>query len=165
MKLLDGKIVADQIKAEIAVVISNVPGAFALERAKKHNIKTCFFLQFGYTGETKTEIDKTIQMVRDLMPDDIGISVSYPLPGTKFYDRVSSQMKEKHNWEISDDLEMMFDGTYSTNFYRVLHKRVHKEFRTRQLLHEPMKRIKSLWKLPFYIGGWMWNGMKLKSLS
>jgi anaerobic magnesium-protoporphyrin IX monomethyl ester cyclase len=132
---------------------------------KKHNIKTCFFLQFGYTGETKTEINKTIQMVRDLMPDDIGISVSYPLPGTKFYDRVQSQMKKKHNWEISDDLEMMFDGSYSTKFYRVLHKRVHKEYRTRQLLHEPVKRIKSLWKLPFYIGGWMWNGMKLKTIK
>lgn len=129
---------------------------------KKHNIKTCFFLQFGYTGETKTEIDKTIQMVRDLMPDDIGISVSYPLPGTKFYEKVKSQMKQKHNWEISDDLEMMFDGSYSTSFYRVLHKRVHKEYRTRQLLSEPFKRIKSLWKLPFYAGGWLWNGMKLK---
>src|SRR4030095_1359894 len=51
---------------------------------KKHNIKTCFFLQFGYTGETKKEISKTVQLVRELMPDDIGISVSYPLPGTKF---------------------------------------------------------------------------------
>ncbi len=31
---------AGKIKGEIAVVISNVPGAFALERAKKHGIKT-----------------------------------------------------------------------------------------------------------------------------
>jgi len=132
---------------------------------KKHNIKTCFFLQFGYTGEKMEEIEKTIQIVRDLMPDDIGISVSYPLPGTKFYDRGSSQMTKKHNWEISDDLEMMFDGSYSTEFYRVLHKCVHKEYRTRQLLHEPGKRIKSLWKLPFYAGGWVWNGIKLKRME
>ncbi|MBZ0204183.1 MAG: B12-binding domain-containing radical SAM protein [Ignavibacteria bacterium] len=127
---------------------------------KKHGIKTCFFLQFGYTGETKSEIDKTIKMVNDLMPDDIGISVSYPLPGTKFYDRVASQMKSKHNWELSDDFEMMFDGTYSTEFYRVLHTVVHKQYRTRQLLHEPMKRIKSLWKLPVYWLGWMWSVRK-----
>jgi len=129
---------------------------------KKHGIKTCFFLQFGYTGETKGEIRQTIQMVRDLMPDNIGISVSYPLPGTKFYERVASQMKAKHNWEVSDDFEMMFDGTYSTDFYRVLHKRVHKEYRTRQLLQETFKRIKSMWKLPFYAGGWVWNGLKMK---
>ena len=40
---------------------------------KSHVIKICFFLQFGYTGETKAEIEQTIQMVRELMPDDIGI--------------------------------------------------------------------------------------------
>lgn len=132
---------------------------------KKHGIKTCFFLQFGYTGETMTEIDQTIKMVNDLMPDDIGISVSYPLPGTKFYERVSSQMKKKHNWELSDDFEMMFDGTYSTEFYRVLHKRVHKEYRTRQLLHEPLKRFTSLWKLPVYAAGWVSSSRKLKHLT
>lgn len=132
---------------------------------KKHNIKTCFFLQFGYTGETKTEIDKTIKMVNELMPDDIGISVSYPLPGTKFYDKVASQMKYKHNWELSDDFEMMFDGEYSTEFYRVLHKKIHKEYRTRQLMHEPLKRIKSLWKLPYYLIGWILNAVKLKRVE
>jgi len=132
---------------------------------KKHGIKTCFFLQFGYSGETRAEIEKTIQMVRDLMPDDIGISVSYPLPGTKFYDRVASGMKEKHNWELSNDFEMMFAGEYSTAFYRVLHKRVHKEYRTRQLLKEPVKRMGSMWKLPAYAAGWMWNEMKLKRVK
>ncbi len=129
---------------------------------KKHGIKTCFFLQFGYTGEAMPEINATIKMVNDLMPDDIGISVSYPLPGTKFYDRVSSQMKKKHNWELSDDFEMMFDGTYSTEFYRVLHARVHKEYRTRQLLHEPLKRFTSLWKLPVYAAGWLRSAKKLR---
>lgn len=132
---------------------------------KKYRIKTCFFLQFGYTGETKSEIDKTIKMVNELMPDDIGISVSYPLPGTKFYDRVASQMKAKHNWELSDDFEMMFDGEYSTEFYRALHKRVHKEYRTRQLLHEPLKRFKHLWKLPAYAGGWLVSAAKLRKLE
>jgi radical SAM superfamily enzyme YgiQ (UPF0313 family) len=132
---------------------------------KKHGIKTCFFLQFGYTGEAMPEIEATIKMVNDLMPDDIGISVSYPLPGTKFYDRVFSQMKKKHNWELSNDFEMMFDGTYSTEFYRVLHTRVHKEYRTRQLLHEPIKRFTSLWKLPAYAAGWLTSSRKLKTLT
>jgi radical SAM superfamily enzyme YgiQ (UPF0313 family) len=49
---------------------------------KKHGIKTCFFLQFGYTGETKTEIDKTIQMVRDLMLDARRLGFSQRIPHT-----------------------------------------------------------------------------------
>ncbi len=132
---------------------------------KSHNIKTCFFLQFGYTGEGMKEIKSTIKMVRDLMPDDIGISVSYPLPGTKFYDRVVSQMGDKKNWVDSGDFEMMFDGEYSTKFYRVLHKRVHKEYRTRKILKEPFKHIKSAWKMPYYFAGWMWNSFKLRFTS
>jgi anaerobic magnesium-protoporphyrin IX monomethyl ester cyclase len=27
-------------------------------------------------------------MILDLMPDEMGISVSYPLPGTKFFEKV-----------------------------------------------------------------------------
>ena len=34
------------------------------------------------------DIHKTIDLVKEMMPDDIGISVSYPLPGTLFYERV-----------------------------------------------------------------------------
>jgi radical SAM superfamily enzyme YgiQ (UPF0313 family) len=132
---------------------------------KKNKIKTCFFLQFGYSGETKTEIDMTLNLVRELMPDDIGISVSYPLPGTKFYDSVVSRMGEKKNWVDSADFEMMFDGEYTTAFYRLLHKRVHKEFRARQILKEPFKHFKRIWKLPYYIAGWIWFGMKLKRLE
>jgi anaerobic magnesium-protoporphyrin IX monomethyl ester cyclase len=130
---------------------------------KKKNIKTCFFLQFGYTGETEKEIDMTLRMVKDLMPDDIGISVSYPLPGTKFYDRVASQMGEKKNWVDSQDFEMMFDGEYSTYFYRLLHKKVHKEFRTRQILHEPIRYMRRWWKLPYYVAGWFLFAALMKS--
>ena len=49
---------------------------------KKHGIKPSFFIQFGYLGETREDIDKTIRMIKELLPYQIGISVSYPLPGT-----------------------------------------------------------------------------------
>ena len=58
-------------------------------------IEVGFFLQFGYPGETLAHIDRTLQMVRDCMPDDIGVSVSYPLPGTPFYERVKAQLGEQ----------------------------------------------------------------------
>ncbi|MCX7877183.1 MAG: B12-binding domain-containing radical SAM protein [Ignavibacteria bacterium] len=124
---------------------------------RKNNIKVSFFIQFGYSGETISEIRETEKMIYDLMPEDIGISVSYPLPGTRFYERVVSQMKHKHNWELSDDFEMMFDGEYSTKFYRILHRKVHNAFRMKQLLNEPIRRFSKLWKLPFYFSLWLWN--------
>jgi radical SAM superfamily enzyme YgiQ (UPF0313 family) len=101
-------------------------------RLRRYGIEVCFFLQFGYPGETDEDIEKTIKMVRDCQPDDIGISVSYPLPGTRFYERVKGQLGEKQNWEHSDDLDLMFRGQYEPEFYRQLHRVVHQEFRLRK---------------------------------
>ncbi len=96
---------------------------------KQKGIKAAFFLQFGYPGENKEDINATLQMVLDLMPDEIGISVSYPLPGTKFYENVKAGLHEKQNWSDSDDLAMMFAGTYSSAYYKILHRYIHNRYR------------------------------------
>jgi radical SAM superfamily enzyme YgiQ (UPF0313 family) len=101
----------------------------ARENLRKHGIRACFFLQFGYPGETWDEIEETIRMVRETRPDDVGISVSYPLPGTRFYERVSAQLEQKSNWSDSADLAMMFRGEYSSEFYRALADALHAEVR------------------------------------
>lgn len=92
-------------------------------------IQVGFFLQFGYPGEGRAEIEQTRRMLRECEPDDIGISVSYPLPGTPFYARVEAQLGERRNWLESQDLAMLYRGPFSTAFYRQLHRIIHKEFR------------------------------------
>ena len=92
-------------------------------------VEVGFFLQFGYPGEAWDDVQQTLKMVRECMPDDIGISVSYPLPGTKFYERVKLELGEKQNWTDSEDLAMLYHGPFPTEFYRILHGRVHYEFR------------------------------------
>ncbi len=104
----------------------------ATRQLKAHGIQVAFFLQFGYPGETRDDIELTLKMVRDLMPDDIGISVSYPLPGTPFYERVRSELGEKANWYDSEDLAMLYHGPFRTEFYRQLHTVVHKDYRSRK---------------------------------
>src|SRR5580704_8429470 len=99
--------------------------AKARENLRQEGIRACYFLQFGYPGETWDDIRNTIKLVRDTRPDDIGISVSYPLPGTKFFDRVQAQLGEKTNWSDSEDLSMMFQGAYTNEFYRALHDALH----------------------------------------
>ncbi|MGE5412408.1 MAG: B12-binding domain-containing radical SAM protein, partial [Clostridiales bacterium] len=96
---------------------------------KKKKIKVAFFIQLGYPGETKDDISKTIRMIKDLLPDDIGISVSYPLPGTKFYETVKDQLKAKTNWDDSDDLAMMFKNTYPPVYYKRMHHYIHGVYR------------------------------------
>jgi anaerobic magnesium-protoporphyrin IX monomethyl ester cyclase len=105
----------------------------AARRLKAAGLEVGFFLQFGYPGETWEDVEKARALVRDCAPDDIGISVSYPLPGTRFFDRVADQLGAKRNWDDSADLAMMYAGPYPTGFYRALHALVHSEFRRRRL--------------------------------
>jgi radical SAM superfamily enzyme YgiQ (UPF0313 family) len=99
--------------------------AFARENLRAEGIRACYFLQFGYPGENWHDIQKTISLLHETRPDDIGVSVSYPLPGTRFFDRVRAQLGEKTNWSDSEDLSMMFQGAYTDEFYRALHDALH----------------------------------------
>lgn len=99
--------------------------AKARKNLRDNGIRACYFLQFGYPGETWSEIQSTIKLVRDTRPDDIGVSVSYPLPGTTFFDRVKTQLGQKTNWSDSEDMAMMFQGAYTNEFYHALHDALH----------------------------------------
>ena len=99
---------------------------------QSENVRVAWFLQFGYLGETLPDVRATQRLVRECGPDDIGISVSYPLPGTPFHARVASLLGTKQNWTESGDLDLMYPGTFRPAFYRALHTAVHKEFRIRQ---------------------------------
>jgi radical SAM superfamily enzyme YgiQ (UPF0313 family) len=106
----------------------------ARARLQAAGIRACFFIQFGYPGETFEDIMATVRLVRKTLPDDIGVSVSYPLPGTRFHEAVRSQLGEKTNWVDSDDLAMMFHGTYESPFYRHLHRVLHEDLVLRRRL-------------------------------
>lgn len=107
----------------------------ARERLRVRNIRVGFFLQLGYLGERLEDILATRRLVERARPDDIGVSVSYPLPGTKFYDMVREQLGRKTHWEESDDLAMMFHGTYSSDFYRAVRDLLHEQVNVDKLNH------------------------------
>lgn len=102
----------------------------ATRELKAHGIRACWFLQLGYPSESWEDLVRTRDLVRDERPDDIGVSVAYPLPGTPFYDRVRADLGLKQNWSESGELAMMFRGTYSTEFYGRLRDALHDEVRT-----------------------------------
>ena len=106
-------------------------------------IQVGFFLQFGYPGETRQDIERTLQMVRDCRPDDIGMSVSYPLPGTRFYSAVQHELGSKRNWQDSEDLAMLYNGPFSTAFYRWLHRVLHREFRAQRAWDDLVGALRS----------------------
>jgi anaerobic magnesium-protoporphyrin IX monomethyl ester cyclase len=143
---------------------------------RQNNLQIGFFLQFGYLGETLQDIEATIRMVLELMPDEVGISVSYPLPGTKFYDQVKGQLSEKENWRDSDDLAMMFQSTFKKEYYRQLHRYVHSIYRKKKGLNNLKKILKNPLELSYkdlrsglstfyYIPTTLTQRLKLKKLA
>ena len=97
----------------------------ARERLKAVGIRVGFFIQLGYLDEQLEDILATRDLLTAAQPDEIGVSVSYPLPGTKFYELVKSQLRGKTHWHESNDLEMMFHGTYTSDFYRSIRDLLH----------------------------------------
>jgi anaerobic magnesium-protoporphyrin IX monomethyl ester cyclase len=113
----------------------------ASENLRRNNIRRGFFLQFGYPGESWEDIESTIRMVRTAKPEDVGVSVTYPLPGTKLHQLVASELGQKTNWAESGDLSMMFKGTFSSELYRALARAIHCEIRN----SENSSRIADAW--------------------
>lgn len=99
----------------------------ARQKLADAGIRACYFLQFGYPGEGWAEICETVQLVRETRPDDIGVSISYPLPGTSFFERVQEQLGRKRNWIDSDDLCAIHTANYTDEFYYALRDALHAE--------------------------------------
>ena len=108
----------------------------ARDRLKAAGIRVGFFIQLGYMGEELEDILATRDLLGAARPDEIGVSVSYPLPGTKFYELVKAQLRGKTHWHESSDLEMMFQGTYTSDFYRTVRNLLHDQV-VLQTMEEP----------------------------
>jgi len=128
------------------------------KRVQAAGFRIAFFLQFGYPGETRQEIELTLQMVRDCQPDDIGMSVSYPLPGTTFFERVRDELGLKQNWVDSADFDMLYEGPFAADFYRHLHRVLHMEYRARKtwgrmpalLSHPTLANLRQIVRMAYY---------------
>lgn len=156
------------------ITIEQIHTATAL--MKQHGIKPSFFIQFGYPGEEKEDIALTIEMINALLPFEIGISVSYPLPGTLFYDRVKADLKNKTNWTDSDEMALMFNNTFPASYYKQLHRYVHKNYHLHlaknnaaKLLKEPasltMDRLRKTLSYLYYSPSTFVEKLKLQQLE
>ncbi|WP_158883559.1 radical SAM protein [Rhodanobacter sp. L36] len=101
-------------------------------RLGEQGIRVGFFIQLGYLGEQLGDLLATRELIVQAAPDDIGVSVSYPLPGTKFYEQVKAQLGAKTHWQESDDLAMMFRGAYDSEFYRQVRNLLHDQVTLQQ---------------------------------
>jgi anaerobic magnesium-protoporphyrin IX monomethyl ester cyclase len=104
----------------------------ATRNLKREGIRACWFLQLGYPPEDWDDILQTRDLVREEAPEDIGVSVAYPLPGTVFHERLAAELGPQRNWRDTDELAMLFPGTFDTEFYRKVRDALHLDVNLRR---------------------------------
>jgi anaerobic magnesium-protoporphyrin IX monomethyl ester cyclase len=99
------------------VSIAQVRNAVAL--AKQNGIQTGMFLMWGYEGEQVADVEATIEHVKECRPDIFFTTVSYPIKGTPYFEKVRHRLVSIRPWEQSTDRELAVAGRHSRSFYRI----------------------------------------------
>jgi radical SAM superfamily enzyme YgiQ (UPF0313 family) len=90
----------------------------AVRLCQSQGIQTGMFLMWGYDGEEMEDIEATIDHVKRCRPDVCLTTVSYPIKGTPYYDRVASRLVRIGEWAATTDRELRVEGQGSKEFYR-----------------------------------------------
>jgi radical SAM superfamily enzyme YgiQ (UPF0313 family) len=98
------------------VTVEQVRHAVGL--CKRNGIQTGMFLMWGYEGEELEDIEATAEHVRACKPDVFFTTLSYPIRGTPYYDRVAQRLVNIGSWEQTTDRDLRIRGRHSRQFYR-----------------------------------------------
>jgi anaerobic magnesium-protoporphyrin IX monomethyl ester cyclase len=90
----------------------------AVHSCKARGIQTGMFLMWGYEGEDIEDVEKTVEHAKECKPDVCFTTVSYPIKGTPYYDRVSSRLITLGDWKTSTDRDIRIKGRHSRRFYQ-----------------------------------------------
>jgi radical SAM superfamily enzyme YgiQ (UPF0313 family) len=130
----------------------------AAELCRRAGIETYFYIMLGYPGEEWGDIRKTIALLRKTRPTVFSSTIAYPLPGTAFYEEVQHRLLDVPDWDYTAENRLLFEREYSTRFYRMVQRWLHREWRASRWRHgdesaSPLERLRGL------AGLWATRGM------
>jgi anaerobic magnesium-protoporphyrin IX monomethyl ester cyclase len=98
------------------VTVEQVRRAVAL--CKQNGMQVGMFLMWGYEGEEIEDIQATVDHVKACRPDVCFTTVSYPIKGTPYFDRVADRLVSPGEWGLSTDRDFRIKGRHSRRFYQ-----------------------------------------------
>ena len=117
------------------VKVEQVQQAVALTRER--GIESGMFLMWGYEGEELDDIEATIKHVSVSQPDIFFTTVSYPIKGTPYYNKVSDRLVQLKSWGVGSDREIKIKGRHSRSFYGYADKLLRDEVQLARLKGTP----------------------------
>jgi radical SAM superfamily enzyme YgiQ (UPF0313 family) len=111
----------------------------AVEMCRERGIQSGMFLMWGYEGEDLEDIEATIKHVSTSKPDIFFTTVSYPIKGTPYYNRIAQKLIQIAPWSQSSDRELKIQGRHSRDFYSYADKLLREEVALARLLESGNK--------------------------
>ena len=105
----------------------------AVELSRSRGIESGMFLMWGYDGEEIEDIEATVRHVSKSQPDIFFTTVSYPIKGTPYYQKVQDQLVQLAPWGKSSDREIKISGRHSRQFYSFADKLLRSEVQLAKL--------------------------------
>jgi radical SAM superfamily enzyme YgiQ (UPF0313 family) len=99
------------------VSVEQVRKACALAQA--HGIQVGMFLMWGYEGEELEDIAATVEHVKATNPDVFFTTVSYPIKGTGYFDKVSDRVRAPIPWQEASDRDYVIAGRHGRDYYKL----------------------------------------------
>jgi radical SAM superfamily enzyme YgiQ (UPF0313 family) len=115
--------------------------------AQQHGLQAGTFIMVGYPGETREDINQTVQHLKKADPDLFTITVAYPIKGTELYTEVEERFVKQLPWESSTDRDIDFKRTYQRGYYDHAVRMINNEMFFHKALKHPLA---NLFRLPVY---------------
>jgi radical SAM superfamily enzyme YgiQ (UPF0313 family) len=91
----------------------------ATKLLQKQGIQVGMFLMWGYEGEELEDIAATVEHVKATNPDIFFTTVSYPIKGTAYFDRVRDKVELPINWASASDRDYVISGRKGRDYYKL----------------------------------------------
>jgi radical SAM superfamily enzyme YgiQ (UPF0313 family) len=99
------------------VSVEQVRRSCALARA--HGIQVGMFLMWGYEGEEIEDIAATVDHVKASNPDIFFTTVSYPIKGTGYFEKVRDRIGLPIAWADASDRDYVIAGRRGKDYYQL----------------------------------------------
>ncbi|MEO8017930.1 MAG: radical SAM protein [Pseudomonadota bacterium] len=89
------------------------------QMAQAQGIQVGMFLMWGYEGEEVDDIAATVEHVKASNPDIFFTTVSYPIKGTGYFEKVRDRVSMSVGWAEGSDRDYVVAGRHGQDYYKL----------------------------------------------
>jgi radical SAM superfamily enzyme YgiQ (UPF0313 family) len=116
----------------------------ACKLAQLHGIQVGMFLMWGYEGEEFEDIAATVEHVKATNPEIFFTTVSYPIKGTGYFDKVRDRVRAPIAWQEASDRDYVIAGRHGRDYYKLADQWLRNEVEAARLVASDPRRSAQL---------------------